>query len=248
MRSEQPASAEQSTPHNEIASSAWTPTSAHANAVLDAALNGDVCTCGKKTIQAASHHRVDCPYRLLTEAAQMLTGCTPQAFGGASRTAPSADLAAIGQAIIDSKPPAGRHKLQFALARQVLAVVMQCRFALMLQRQAAAGNNADVGPIDREIEALGDIEQACHAEVIPGYLRSPARWMGHTSFPHMVSAHLNAWRTALEAERAAVATQDAPDYVLAVDRWLDAVSELRSLCATAIHELSDGAPQNAVEF
>jgi len=92
MRSEQPASAEQSTPHNEIASSAWTPTSAHANA----ALNGDVCTCGKKTIQAASHHRVDCPYRLLTEAAQMLTGCTPQAFGGgASRTAPSAARHAI---------------------------------------------------------------------------------------------------------------------------------------------------------
>jgi hypothetical protein len=50
-------------------------TTAHANAVLKAALDSKTCTCGSEG-PAASHHQADCRYRLLVEAAQQLDAMT----------------------------------------------------------------------------------------------------------------------------------------------------------------------------
>jgi hypothetical protein len=47
----------------------------HANAVLQAALNGKHCTC-EREVPAATHHKADCTYRLLVEAAQQLDTLT----------------------------------------------------------------------------------------------------------------------------------------------------------------------------
>jgi hypothetical protein len=257
MRNEQRASTGRSAPHHEAASSAWVLTGAHANAVLDAALEDDVCTCGMSAIQAASHHRVDYPYRLLIEAAEMLAGFAsqvPAAPGSPRSGCPSRDacpsgLAAIGQAILDRSPgPAEAHGVHMPLATLALTLIGRCRFALQIQRQNIVRNDADGSPMDLEIAALDDIEVACHAETT-GQPVAPARWKGHASLPAMVSAHLAAWRVALELSRFAVSSQsEGPDFMLSTDRALEAVSELRALCATALQELSEGASQNAAEF
>lgn len=46
-------------------------TTRHANAVLQLTLNSETCTCGSSGL-AATHHQVDCTFRLLVEAAQQL--------------------------------------------------------------------------------------------------------------------------------------------------------------------------------